>query len=92
MITVSVINGQGAVLHSTEVAFALLNQRPRVRFSHLTAGNFRTHLVVLMKKDFANAVSGEGQIISTATKKQIRATNVSYHIKPGPDMREKEMI
>ena len=32
--------GGGNGVHSTEVEFSLLNQRPRVQLSHLTASNF----------------------------------------------------
>ena len=55
--------------HSTEVPFILPTKPSRVRFSHLTAGNFEPLQlrVVLMEEDFANAVSGEGLIISTTT-------------------------
>ena len=48
---------------STEVAFAFLTQRPRVRIPAST----RTHLVILM--DFANAVSCEGLKSIPATSK-----------------------
>ena len=43
--------------HSTEGAFALLTQRPRVRISVSTRTHFSSGPYV---KGFANAVSGEG--------------------------------